>query len=285
MLLGAGLVSLCWLALHFWPADDSPGSTLATALLVALALTPTTLALTTLLSRPIRGHGLAHHNFSGPASRLTDVADINLLLLLPENLNTPNLPQRLKLLKQRGVQSIFVTPQPPATAAAIAASVGADDFWAQAAPAELLALIESSRASGWQPAMATTSEACLRPCQRVKLAVTSVTAAPILRQTAAIVDAAPGPPRLIALAELGHQWRVFYRLQRSLALLVDGLKWVGVIPAVFPALAAAIGLPHADPISTGTTALVISGITAVACGALLFFAGRRVGGNAGHQHF
>ncbi|GAB4438479.1 MAG: hypothetical protein Kow0031_20370 [Anaerolineae bacterium] len=285
MLLGAGLVSLGWAGINFWPENGNPGSTLPTTLLLAAALAPTTLALVTLLSRPIRGHWLARHGFSGPGGGLDGAAAVNLLLLLPENLNTPNLAQRLIQLKQRGVQTIFATPQPPATAAAIAATIGADDFRVVDSPVALLALIETGRNEGWLPAMATTSEACLRPLQRVSLALTGVAAAPTLRQAAAMVDVSPGTPRIITLVELGHQWHWVCRLLRGLALLADGLKWLVAIPAAFPALGGAIGLSYAAPAVAATTALAISGITALACGAFLYVAHRLPSGiPAGARH-
>ena len=271
MVMGAFLVGLGWMAINFGQAAGNLRQIIITTLLLVVALLPTAMGLVAGLFRRVGAVWLTRNGFAGYSDSLDAAAKINLLLLLPENLDTPNLPLRLEQLHQHAVKTIFVSPESPVKATAIAAAIGADNFVAAITPTSLLSVVEESQASGLQLALAATNPAYSLPLQHVDMPMAGCNTSPSLRAIVAVTDTECVVPRLVDLLELGQRWRATRQVIWNIAVIGDVLKWVVVIPALFPILAGLNWHQLTSPLSTVMAALIFSGLTGFVCVPLAFF--------------
>ena len=271
MVIGAFLVGLGWMAVNAGQVAGNLWQIIATTVLLVVALLPTTTGLVSGLFRRAGTVWLTRNGFTGYINSLDTAATINLLLLLPENLDTPNLPIRLEQLYRHAVKTIFVSPDSPVEVTSVAAAIGADNFVAAITPNSLLCFVEKSRATGLRLAMAATNEAYMPVMQYVNMPITGRNASPLPHETGVIVDTNGAAPRPVDLLELGQRWRFTRQVIWNIAVTGDALKWVVVIPALFSMPVGLNWLQLTSPLSAAMAALIFSGLTVLVCAPIVFF--------------
>jgi K+-transporting ATPase ATPase B chain len=141
-----------------------------------------------------------------------------------------------------GIRTVMITGDNPLTAAAIAAEAGVDDFLAEAAPEDKLALIRREQTGGRLVAMTGdgTNDAPALAQADVGVAMNSGTQA--AREAGNMVDLDSNPTKLIEVVEIGKQLLMTRGALTTFSIANDVAKYFAIIPAMFmatyPALSA-----------------------------------------------
>lgn len=147
--------------------------------------------------------------------------------------------ERFQELRAMGIRTIMVTGDNPATAAAIAAEAGVDDFMAEARPEDKLARIREEQAKGYLVAMMGdgTNDAPALAQADVGVAMNSGTQA--AREAGNMVDLDSNPTKLIEVVEIGKQLLMTRGSLTTFSLANDVAKYFAILPAIFIGLLAA----------------------------------------------
>jgi len=129
----------------------------------------------------------------------------------------------------------------PASAAAIAAEAGVDDFMAQATPESKLARIRAEQSSGRLVAMTGDGTNDAPALAQADVAVTMNTGTQAAREAGNMVDLDSNPTKLIEIVETGKQLLMTRGSLTTFSVANDISKYFAIIPAVFGALYAANG--------------------------------------------
>lgn len=149
--------------------------------------------------------------------------------------------ERFEQLRRMGIRTVMVTGDNPATAAAIAAEAGVDDFIAEAKPEDKLARIKEEQAKGHLVAMMGdgTNDAPALAQADVGVAMNSGTQA--AREAGNMVDLDSNPTKLIEVVEIGKQLLMTRGSLTTFSLTNDVAKYFAILPAIFVGLFASQG--------------------------------------------
>ena len=149
--------------------------------------------------------------------------------------------ERFAQLRRMGIRTVMVTGDNHATAAAIAAEAGVDDFIAEAKPEDKLARIKAEQAQGRLVAMMGdgTNDAPALAQADVGVAMNSGTQA--AREAGNMVDLDSNPTKLIEIVEIGKQLLMTRGSLTTFSLANDVAKYFAILPAIFIGLLATQG--------------------------------------------
>ncbi|MBC2595455.1 potassium-transporting ATPase subunit KdpB [Ruficoccus amylovorans] len=149
--------------------------------------------------------------------------------------------ERFEHLRRMGIRTIMVTGDNPATAAAIAAEAGVDDFIAEAKPEDKLGRIQQEQGKGHLVAMMGdgTNDAPALAQADVGVAMNSGTQA--AREAGNMVDLDSNPTKLIEVVEIGKQLLMTRGSLTTFSLTNDIAKYFAILPAIFIGLFASHG--------------------------------------------
>jgi potassium-transporting ATPase ATP-binding subunit len=141
--------------------------------------------------------------------------------------------ERFDELRSMGIRTIMITGDNPLTAAAIAREAGVDDFLAEAAPEDKMALIRREQAGGALVAMTGdgTNDAPALAQADVGVAMNSGTQA--AREAGNMVDLDSNPTKLIEIVEIGKQLLITRGSLTTFSIANDVAKYFAIIPAMF----------------------------------------------------
>ena len=163
-----------------------------------------------------------------------------------------------------GIHTIMVTGDNPATARAIAAQAGVDEFVAEAKPEEKLRLIREQQAQGRLVAMTGdgTNDAPALAQADVGLAMHSGTVA--AKEAANLIDLDSDPTKLIDLVAIGKQMLITRGALTTFSIANDVAKYFAIIPAMFslalPGLAGLNVMGLATPQTAVLSALIFNAL-------------------------
>ena len=152
----------------------------------------------------------------------------------------PGISQRLAAMRPFGIRTVMVTGDNPATAAAIAAEAGVDEFIAEATPEDKMDRIRAEQAGGDLVAMTGdgTNDAPALALADVGVAMNSGTQA--AKEAGNLVDLDSDPTKLIEIVEVGKQLLITRGALTTFSVCNDVAKYFVAIPAmvhaVFPEL-------------------------------------------------
>lgn len=146
--------------------------------------------------------------------------------------------ERFDQLRAMGIRTVMVTGDNPATAAAIAAEAGVDDFIAEAKPEDKLDRIKAEQSQGRLVAMMGdgTNDAPALAQADVGVAMNSGTQA--AREAGNMVDLDSNPTKLIEVVEIGKQLLMTRGSLTTFSLTNDVAKYFAILPAIFVGLLA-----------------------------------------------
>jgi K+-transporting ATPase ATPase B chain len=170
------------------------------------------------------------------------VADENTLLGIIHLKDTvkPGISQRLAAMRPFGIRTVMVTGDNPATAAAIAAEAGVDEFMAEATPEDKMDRIRAEQAGGDLVAMTGdgTNDAPALALADVGVAMNSGTQA--AKEAGNLVDLDSDPAKLMEIVQVGKQLLITRGSLTTFSVCNDVAKYFVAIPAmvhaVFPEL-------------------------------------------------
>ncbi|MGB8391375.1 potassium-transporting ATPase subunit KdpB, partial [Mycobacterium sp.] len=170
------------------------------------------------------------------------VADENTLLGIIHLKDTvkPGISQRLGAMRPFGIRTVMVTGDNPATAAAIAAEAGVDEFIAEATPEDKMDRIRAEQAGGDLVAMTGdgTNDAPALALADVGVAMNSGTQA--AKEAGNLVDLDSDPTKLMEIVQVGKQLLITRGSLTTFSVCNDVAKYFVAIPAmvhaVFPEL-------------------------------------------------
>lgn len=141
--------------------------------------------------------------------------------------------ERFFQLRKMGIKTIMITGDNPATAAAIAAEAGVDDFIAQATPEDKLNRIRLEQAQGYLVAMTGdgTNDAPALAQADVGVAMNLGTQA--ARDAGNMVDLDSNPTKLIEIVETGKQLLMTRGALTTFSIANDVAKYFAILPALF----------------------------------------------------
>jgi K+-transporting ATPase ATPase B chain len=176
--------------------------------------------------------------------------------------------ERFAHLRAMGIKTIMITGDNPATAAAIAAEAGVDDFMAEAKPEEKLALIRTEQAGGRMVAMTGdgTNDAPALAQADVGVAMNTVTMA--AKEAGNMVDLDSNPTKLIEIVEIGKQLLMTRGALTTFSIANDVAKYFAIIPAMFilafPQLSVLNVMRLATPQSAILSAVIFNAVIIIA---------------------
>ena len=122
---------------------------------------------------------------------------------------------------------------PTATAAAIAAEAGVDDFLAQATPEAKLRLIREEQAKGKLVAMCGDGTNDAPALAQADVGVAMNTGTMAAREAGNMVDLDSDPTKLIEIVEIGKQLLITRGAITTFSIANDVAKYFAIIPAIF----------------------------------------------------
>jgi K+-transporting ATPase ATPase B chain len=176
--------------------------------------------------------------------------------------------ERFDRLRAMGIRTVMITGDNPLTAAAIAAEAGVDDFLAEAAPEDKLALIRREQTGGRLVAMTGdgTNDAPALAQADVGVAMNSGTQA--AREAGNMVDLDSNPTKLIEVVEIGKQLLMTRGALTTFSIANDVAKYFAIIPAMFiatyPALSALNIMRLHSPASAVLSSVIFNALIIIA---------------------
>jgi len=175
--------------------------------------------------------------------------------------------ERLAAMRPFGIHTVMVTGDNPATAAAIAAEAGVDEFIAEATPQQKMERIRAEQAGGDLVAMTGdgTNDAPALALADVGVAMNTGTQA--AKEAGNLVDLDSDPTKLMEIVEVGKQLLITRGSLTTFSICNDVAKYFVAIPAmvhaVFPELAAIDILNLHNPHTAILSAVIFNAIIIV----------------------
>jgi K+-transporting ATPase ATPase B chain len=141
--------------------------------------------------------------------------------------------ERFIELRRMGIKTIMITGDNPATAAAIAAEAGVDDFLAEATPEAKLTLIREYQAGGRLVAMTGDGTNDAPALAQADVAVAMNTGTQAAKEAGNMVDLDSNPTKLIEVVEIGKQLLITRGSLTTFSIANDIAKYFAIIPAAF----------------------------------------------------
>jgi K+-transporting ATPase ATPase B chain len=141
--------------------------------------------------------------------------------------------ERFIELRRMGIKTVMITGDNPATAAAIAAEAGVDDFLAEATPEAKLTLIREYQTGGRLVAMTGDGTNDAPALAQADVAVAMNTGTQAAKEAGNMVDLDSNPTKLIEVVEIGKQLLITRGALTTFSIANDIAKYFAIIPAAF----------------------------------------------------
>ncbi len=176
--------------------------------------------------------------------------------------------ERFAELRRMGIRTVMITGDNAATAAAIAAEAGVDDFLAQATPEAKLRLIREEQAKGKLVAMCGDGTNDAPALAQADVGVAMQTGTNAAREAGNMVDLDSDPTKLIEIVGIGKQLLMTRGALTTFSIANDVAKYFAIIPAIFIAFypqIAVLNVMHlATPHSAILSAIIFNALIIVA---------------------
>ncbi|MCB1085850.1 MAG: potassium-transporting ATPase subunit KdpB [Verrucomicrobiae bacterium] len=146
--------------------------------------------------------------------------------------------ERFQQLRKMGIRTIMVTGDNSATAAAIAAEAGVDDFIAEARPEDKLQRIRDEQTAGHLVAMMGDGTNDAPALAQADVGIAMNTGTQAAREAGNMVDLDSNPTKLIEVVEIGKQLLMTRGSLTTFSLANDIAKYFAILPAIFVGLLA-----------------------------------------------
>ncbi|MFC1433946.1 potassium-transporting ATPase subunit KdpB [Streptacidiphilus sp. N1-3] len=180
----------------------------------------------------------------------------------------PGLSERFRQLRAMGIRTVMITGDNPATAAAIAAEAGVDDFLAEATPEDKLALIKQEQAGGKLVAMTGDGTNDAPALAQADVGVAMNTGTSAAKEAGNMVDLDSDPTKIIEIVEIGKQLLITRGALTAFSITNDIAKYFAILPAMFagvyPALGALNIMDLHSPLSAILSAVIFNAVVIVA---------------------
>ncbi|MCI0444723.1 HAD-IC family P-type ATPase, partial [bacterium] len=174
---------------------------------------------------------------------------------------------RFAELRSMGIKTIMITGDNPATAAAIAAEAGVDDFLAEATPEDKLRLIRDAQSGGKLVAMTGDGTNDAPALAQADVAVAMNTGTQAAKEAGNMVDLDSNPTKLMEVVQIGKQLLITRGALTTFSIANDVSKYFAIIPAaflgVYPPLAALNVMALKTPESAILSAVIFNAIIIV----------------------
>ena len=153
----------------------------------------------------------------------------------------PGIATRFAQMRAMGIKTVMITGDNAATARAIAAEAGVDDFLAEATPEDKMRLIKAEQSGGRMVAMTGdgTNDAPALAAADVGVAMNTGTSA--AKEAGNMIDLDSDPTKLIDVVEIGKQLLITRGALTTFSVANDIAKYFAIIPALFVAAYPSLG--------------------------------------------
>ncbi|MEW9519727.1 potassium-transporting ATPase subunit KdpB [Streptomyces tubercidicus] len=141
--------------------------------------------------------------------------------------------ERFDELRRMGIRTVMITGDNPLTARAIAQEAGVDDFLAEAAPEDKMALIRSEQKGGKLVAMTGDGTNDAPALAQADVGVAMNTGTSAAKEAGNMVDLDSNPTKLIEIVEIGKQLLITRGALTTFSIANDVAKYFAIIPAMF----------------------------------------------------
>ncbi|WP_030689610.1 potassium-transporting ATPase subunit KdpB [Streptomyces globisporus] len=141
--------------------------------------------------------------------------------------------ERFDELRRMGIRTVMITGDNPLTAKAIAEEAGVDDFLAEAAPEDKMALIKREQAGGKLVAMTGDGTNDAPALAQADVGVAMNTGTSAAKEAGNMVDLDSNPTKLIEIVEIGKQLLITRGALTTFSIANDVAKYFAIIPAMF----------------------------------------------------
>jgi len=180
----------------------------------------------------------------------------------------PGLRERFDQLRTMGIRTVMITGDNPATAAAIAAEAGVDDFLAEATPEDKLALIKREQEGGKLVAMTGDGTNDAPALAQADVGVAMNTGTSAAKEAGNMVDLDSDPTKIIEIVEIGKQLLITRGALTAFSITNDIAKYFAILPAMFAGVYPALGrlnIMHlSSPLSAILSAVIFNAVVIVA---------------------
>ncbi|MCC7300465.1 MAG: potassium-transporting ATPase subunit KdpB [Verrucomicrobia bacterium] len=149
--------------------------------------------------------------------------------------------ERFAQLRRMGIRTVMITGDNAATAAAIAAEAGVDDFLAEATPEDKLNRIRAEQADGHLVAMTGDGTNDAPALAQADVGVAMHTGTQTAREAGNMVDLDSSPTKLLDIVEIGKQMLITRGALTTFSVANDVAKYFAILPALFLGLYAGTG--------------------------------------------
>ncbi|WP_274918449.1 potassium-transporting ATPase subunit KdpB [Streptomyces sp. WZ-12] len=140
---------------------------------------------------------------------------------------------RFDQLRRMGIRTVMITGDNPLTARAIAQEAGVDDFLAEAAPEDKMALIRREQEGGKLVAMTGDGTNDAPALAQADVGVAMNTGTSAAKEAGNMVDLDSNPTKLIEIVEIGKQLLITRGALTTFSIANDVAKYFAIIPAMF----------------------------------------------------
>ncbi|QHC22612.1 potassium-transporting ATPase subunit KdpB [Streptomyces sp. GS7] len=176
--------------------------------------------------------------------------------------------ERFDELRRMGIRTVMITGDNPLTAKAIAQEAGVDDFLAEAAPEDKMALIRREQAGGNLVAMTGDGTNDAPALAQADVGVAMNTGTSAAKEAGNMVDLDSNPTKLIEIVQIGKQLLITRGALTTFSIANDVAKYFAIIPAMFagayPGLRRLNVMGLHSPTSAISAAIVFNGLIIVA---------------------
>ncbi|AJC61315.1 potassium-transporting ATPase subunit KdpB [Streptomyces sp. 769] len=175
---------------------------------------------------------------------------------------------RFDQLRRMGIRTVMITGDNPLTAHAIAQEAGVDDFLAEAAPEDKMALIRREQEGGKLVAMTGDGTNDAPALAQADVGVAMNTGTSAAKEAGNMVDLDSNPTKLIEIVEIGKQLLITRGALTTFSIANDVAKYFAIIPAMFAGVHPGLDLLNImrlhSPASAITSAIVFNALIIVA---------------------
>ncbi|MEV6161191.1 potassium-transporting ATPase subunit KdpB [Streptomyces sp. NPDC052052] len=141
--------------------------------------------------------------------------------------------ERFDELRRMGIRTVMITGDNPLTAKAIAQEAGVDDFLAEAAPEDKMALIRREQEGGKLVAMTGDGTNDAPALAQADVGVAMNTGTSAAKEAGNMVDLDSNPTKLIEIVKIGKQLLITRGALTTFSIANDVAKYFAIIPAMF----------------------------------------------------
>ncbi|UWP78902.1 potassium-transporting ATPase subunit KdpB [Dactylosporangium fulvum] len=144
--------------------------------------------------------------------------------------------ERFDEMRRMGIRTVMITGDNALTARAIAEEAGVDDFLAEAAPEDKMALIKKEQQGGKLVAMTGDGTNDAPALAQADVGVAMNTGTSAAKEAGNMVDLDSDPTKLIEIVEIGKQLLITRGALTTFSIANDIAKYFAIIPAMFAAI-------------------------------------------------